>query len=54
MRAIPCCWHCIYKAKQKNLDQYFSTGVPWNPRVPPAQSRGSARSYPNATIDGIF
>ena len=32
----------------------FSTGVPRNPRVPPAQSRGSARSYTNATSDTIF
>ena len=27
------------------LDEWFSTGFPWNPRVPPAQSRSSARNY---------
>ena len=26
----------------------------WNPRAPPAESRGSARSYTNATIDSKF
>ena len=30
------------------INQCFSTGAP------PAQSRGSARSYANATNDGIF
>ena len=28
--------------KNERLDQWFSTGVPRNPRVPPVQSRGSA------------
>ena len=31
-----------------------STGVPRNSRIPSAHSGGSARSYKNATIDGLF
>ena len=34
--------------------QGISVGVPQNPRVPPAQSRGYARSYKSATIDSLF
>ena len=32
------------------LRQWFSTGVPRNPRVPPVQSRGSARSDTNLIL----
>ena len=31
----------------QTLGQWFSTRVPRNPRVPPVQYRGSARSYTN-------
>ena len=33
-----------------SLTQWSSTGVPRNPRVPPVQSRGSARSYTNLIL----
>ena len=36
------------------LEQWSLTRVPWNPRVPPAESRGSARSYADATKDSKF
>ena len=36
------------------LKQWFSTKVPWNPRTLPAESRGSARSYTNATIGSKY
>ena len=32
------------------VNQWFSTGVPRNPRVPPVQSMGSARSYSNLIL----
>ena len=35
------------KALIITLDQWFSTRVPRSSRVPPIQSRGSARSYTN-------
>ena len=36
------------------LEQWFSIMAAQHPRVPPAQSRGYARSYTNATNDSIF
>ena len=34
-----------------SLLQWVSTGIPRNPKVPPAHSGGSVRSYENATIE---
>ena len=34
--------------------QRFSTAVPRNPRAPPAQSSGSARSSTSANTDSLF
>ena len=40
--------------RQYQLEQWSSAEVPWNPRVPSAHSRDSARSYTYATMDSIF
>ena len=44
----------VLKKNDIGIYQWFSTGVPWSPRVPLAQSKGSARSYTSAKINSIF
>ena len=47
------CAFLQYQSKQA-LCRVFLWGFPSPPRVPPAQSRGSTRSYKSATIDSLF
>ena len=51
-----CCsfWGSCGVTTRKTLDQWFSTDVPRNPRVPLPPSRSSVKNYTNATIDRYF
>ena len=46
--------HCLYSSKSHSLQQWFSNRVPRNPRLPPAQTGGSARRCINAMVNSKF